>query len=280
MNQVSGIILVTGPTGSGKSTTLYAGIREINKVDINIVTVEDPVEVHVGKYVNQSSLMPQAGYTYPKALRSILRQDPDVILIGEIRDLDSAEIAVQAALTGHLVLSTLHTEDAASAIVRLVDLGIEEYLVSSTVTASLNQRLLRKVCNICAEPYTPNEDDLNQPTIDKALGADIMGNLSKYTFMKGRGCPACRQTGYHGRQGVYEMLVVTPVIKEMILTKQSADAIVNKARELYRINMLFEEGVRAVLSGITTFEELRKIPRGDYEMKSVAQIFTDADAAD
>lgn len=276
IHQTSGIIIATGPTGSGKSTTLHTAISEINDVGINIVTVEDPVEYQVGRYVIQSGIMPQIGYTYTKALSAILRQDPDVILMGEIRDIEAAEIAVQIALTGHLILTTLHTENAAGAVARLVDLGIEQFLVSSTVVSAINQRLIRKVCQHCADSYVPTRSEMTDIGIDSKIADEILRDYAKYSILKGKGCDYCRQMGYHGRQGVYEYLYVKPEIKKLILKKATSDVICEEARRKCNINMLFEEGLRLFLSGITTIDELKRIPRGDYHLKSVSKIFRDA----
>jgi type IV pilus assembly protein PilB len=273
VKQASGIIIATGPTGSGKSTTLHAAVNQINEVSINIITIEDPVEYHAPDYVNQSSLKRQAGFTYPVALRSVMRQDPDVILIGEIRDLETAEIAVQAALTGHLVFTTLHTDDAAGAIVRLVDLGIEQFLVSSTVVSAVNQRLLRKVCPHCREVVSPVREDLLEMGIDEAIAKDILNNGNSYKISKGQGCKKCYYTGYLGRQGAFEILILTPTIKKLILNRETSDVIAEKAREKEDLNMIFEDGLRLVLKGITTFEELQRIPRGDYPIKPIEKIF-------
>ena len=273
VKQASGIIIATGPTGSGKSTTLHTAINEINNVGINIVTIEDPVEYHAADYVNQSSLKRQAGFTYTVALRSIMRQDPDAILIGEIRDLETAEIAIQAALTGHLVFTTLHTDDAPGAVVRLVDLGIEQFLVSSTVVSAVNQRLLRKICPYCKEEYTPDIENLIYIGIDKNVAEEIMDNKNKYTINRGKGCKRCYQSGYLGRQGAYEILIVTPPIKKLILERETSDIIAEKARSKEDLNMIFEDGLRLVLKGVTTFQELQKIPRGDYALKSIEEIF-------
>ncbi|MBW1799196.1 MAG: Flp pilus assembly complex ATPase component TadA [Deltaproteobacteria bacterium] len=273
VKQASGIIIATGPTGSGKSSTLHTAINEINNVGINIVTIEDPVEYHAADYVNQSSLKRQAGFTYTVALRSIMRQDPDAILIGEIRDLETAEIAIQAALTGHLVFTTLHTDDAPGAVVRLVDLGIEQFLVSSTVVSAVNQRLLRKICPYCREEYTPDIEDLIYIGIDKNVAEEIMDNRNKYTINRGKGCKRCYQSGYLGRQGAFEILIVTPPIKKLILERETSDIIAEKARSKEDLNMIFEDGLRLVLKGITTFQELQKIPRGDYALKSIEEIF-------
>lgn len=276
VRQPSGINIVTGPTGSGKTTTLNAVINEINSVGINIVTVEDPVEYQAGGYVNQSSLMPQAGYTYAKALRAMMRQDPDVILIGEVRDRETAEIAVQAALTGHRVFTTLHTEDAASSIARLADMGVEHFLLSSTLVSTVNQRLVRKICDACIEEHVPTKIEMLDIGIDKETADEILRAPSQYSMRRGRGCPKCRQTGYRGRQGAYELITVSPAIRELIQHKQGAEAISRAAREKDNVNMLFEEGIRLFLSGVTTLGELQHLPRGDYKVKSVADIFKDA----
>jgi len=276
VRQPNGIIIVTGPTGSGKTTTLHAVINEINDVGINIVTVEDPVEYNASDYVNQSSLIPAAGYTFGRALRAIMRQDPDVILIGEIRDRETAEIAVQAALTGHRVYTTLHTEDAAGAVMRMIDIGVEHFLVSSTLVSALNQRLVRKICPYCAEEYVPTRVEMADIDLDKHVIDEILSKPDKYKLRRGVGCSTCRQSGYRERQGVFEMLTVTPEVRNMILQKQNSDVIAEKTRESQSMNMIFEEGLRLVLSGVTTLGELQRIPRGDYKMKSVEKIFQDA----
>jgi len=276
VRHASGINIVTGPTGSGKTTTLNAVVNEINNVGINIVTVEDPVEYQAGGYVNQSSLMPHIGYTYARALRAIMRQDPDVILIGEVRDQETAEIAVQAALTGHRVFTTLHTESAAGSIARMADMGVEHFLLSSTLVSAVNQRLVRKICSNCVEEYVPTQVEMMDIGIDKETVDEIQANASKLNMRRGRGCPACRKTGYSGRQGVYELIAVSTAIRDLILRKQGADAISNAAREKDNVNMLFEEGLRLFLSGATTLGELQQLPRGDYKVKPLANIFKDA----
>lgn len=273
IRQTGGIIIATGPTGSGKTTTLHTAINEINQVGLNIVTVEDPVEYHADDYVNQSNVLPQSGFTYPAALRAILRQDPDVILVGEIRDLETAKVAVQAALTGHLVLTTMHTEDAASAVVRLVDLGIEEFLVSCTVVSSINQRLVRVICPHCSEQYHPSQDELVNLGIDDKIASQIIANQNEYTIRKGHGCEHCRNTGYHGRRGVYEFLSVTPAIKQLIRDKQTSDVILQEARKQQSVNMLFEDALRLALSGATALDELARITRGGYPLKTAREIF-------
>ena len=276
VRQPSGINIVTGPTGSGKTTTLNAVINEINNVSLNIVTVEDPVEYLAGGHVNQSSLMPQAGYTYARALRALMRQDPDVILIGEVRDKDTAEIAVQAALTGHRVFTMLHTEDAAGSIARLVDMGVEHFLLSSTLVSAVNQRLVRKICSNCMEEYVPTRVEMLDTGLDEEIIEEIQGNAPRYNMRRGRGCDMCRQSGYSGRQAVYELISVCPAIRDLILHKQGAEAILRVAREKENVNMLFEEGLRFFLSGTTTLGEMQHLPRGDYKMKAVDEIFKDA----
>ena len=276
VRQPSGINVVTGPTGSGKTTTLNAVVNEINRVGINIVTVEDPVEYQAMDYVNQSSLATQIGYTYARALRAIMRQDPDVILIGEVRDRETAEIAVQAALTGHRVFTTLHTEDAAGSVARLVDIGVERFLVSSTVVSALNQRLVRKVCPNCMEEYVPTKVEMVDIGIDSPIADEILKNAQSYNMRRGRGCDFCRNTGYSGRQGVYELIEVTPAIKGLIQHKSSSEAILATAREKDNVNMIFEEGLRLFLSGVTTLGELQSLHRGDYNLKSIPDIFKDA----
>lgn len=275
VRQPSGINIVTGPTGSGKTTTLNAVLNELNNVGINIVTVEDPVEYQAGGYVNQSTLMPQAGYTYSRALRAMMRQDPDVILIGEVRDRETAEIAVQAALTGHRVFTTLHTDDAAGSISRLADMGVEHFLLSMTLVSAINQRLIRKICSNCMEEYVPTRVEMLDIGLDKQVVDEIQQNADKFHMRRGRGCPTCRQSGYQGRQGVYELISVSPAIREIIRQKQGGSAIVSAAREKDNVNMLFEEGLRLFLSGITTIGELQHLPMGDYKMKSIDDIFRD-----
>ncbi len=277
VRQPSGIVVVTGPTGSGKTSTLNAVVNEINDVEINIVTVEDPVEYHAPEYVNQSSLMPQAGYTYARALRAIMRQDPDVILIGEVRDLETAEIAVQAALTGHQVYTTLHTEDAAGAVVRLIDIGVEPFLVGSTLVAAINQRLLRKICSNCMKDYLPGKEEMLNIGIDVRVVDEVLSDPKRFTIRKSQGCNACHQTGYRGRQGAFELLTVTPTVRDLILRRQNSDVITAKAREEDSVNLIFEEGLRLVLTGVTSLAEMQRLPRGDYKMKSVDQIFIDAE---
>jgi len=232
-----GIILVTGPTGSGKTTTLYGALDKINSPDKKIITVEDPVEYEL-KGINQIQVKPQIGLNFANTLRHIVRQDPDVIMIGETRDLETAQIAVQAALTGHLVFSTLHTNDAPSAITRLHDMGVESFLLSSTITGILAQRLVRKICPSCKEMDTER----------------VQGK----TAYKGRGCEQCAFTGYRGRIGIFELIVVNDALRSLIL--ETVDA--NKIRELARANgmrTLFEDGNEKIKDGVTTLSELLRV---------------------
>ncbi len=245
-----GMILVTGPTGSGKTTTLYATLSKINTLDKNIITVEDPVEYQLPR-INQVQVNPKAGLTFATALRSILRQDPDVIMVGEIRDRETAEIAVQAALTGHLVLSTLHTNDAPSAFTRLVDMGIEPFLISSSVIGVLAQRLARCICPKCKEAYRPPKDALRRLSEELAEEEDLV-------LYRGAGCDHCRQTGYKGRTGVYELLVVTDRVRELVVRRAPANEIREAARaEGFRT--MRDDGVRKVLEGVTTIEEILRV---------------------
>lgn len=240
-----GMILSTGPTGSGKSTSLYSILNQINKPDIHIVTLEDPVEFRVEK-IRQVQLNRKAGMTFASGLRSILRQDPDVIMVGEIRDSETAVIAVQAALTGHRVLSTVHTNDAAGAISRFIDMGIEPFLVSSVMLVIFAQRLLRKICPYCREAYRPPEKALIQWGLQQVEGAD---------FQRGRGCFQCMGSGYKGRTGVFEVLVIDDMIRDMILEKKSAHEITRAAKEAGRLTTLQENAAEKVVKGITSFEE-------------------------
>ena len=236
-------MLVTGPTGSGKTTTLYAALNEIVSPERKVLTVEDPVEYHLDG-VNQIPVQHQIGMTFERGLRAILRHDPDVVMIGEIRDRETAEAAIQAALTGHLVLSTLHTNDAASAATRLIDMGIEPFLVSSTVAGAMAQRLVRTICSDCREEYRPQPEDLppDFPAGDVRLA-------------RGVGCPVCRGTGYRGRSGVYELLCMNEVIAERILARSASVEIANVARR-GGMRLLREDGWRKVLAGRTTPEEV------------------------
>jgi type IV pilus assembly protein PilB len=240
-----GMILSTGPTGSGKSTSLYSILRTINQPDINIITVEDPVEYRIEK-IRQVQLNRKAGMTFASGLRSILRQDPDVIMVGEIRDLETAEIAIQAALTGHRVLSTLHTNDSAGAITRFIDMGVEPFLVSSTMVVSFAQRLVRMICPNCKEKYKPSRE---------ALKTWDLKNTDRANFMHGKGCFNCMHTGYKGRTGVYEVLIIDEMIQDLILKRASGHEINRAALAAGNFKPLRENAARKVLEGVTTLEE-------------------------
>ncbi len=252
-----GIILVTGPTGSGKSTTLYASLNMINSPDINIITVEDPVEYQLPG-IHQVQVNPKAGLTFASALRSILRQDPDVILVGEIRDEETARIAIQAALTGHLVLSTLHTNDAPSAVTRLIDMGIEPFLISSSLLGAVSQRLVRRICPKCKISYEPTIDELK--ILEENLGDKV--DLKNITLYKGKGCTFCNNRGYKGRTAIHEIMLIDDDVRELILKKVSKETIRETARKkgMYTLR---EDGILKVLSGITTIEEVMRVTAAD-----------------
>ncbi len=248
-----GIVLVTGPTGSGKTTTLYSALSEINSKEINIMTIEDPVEYKL-QGMAQIGVNPKIHLTFATGLRHILRQDPDVIMIGEIRDKETALIAIQASLTGHLVLSTLHTNDAPSALTRLVDMGIEQYLLSSSVVGVLAQRLVRKICAFCKESYTPTDKELLELSLKRE---DLEGGA----LFKGKGCEQCFHTGYKGRCGIYELMPVGALIKRQIV--QSADAaMLRKVAIESGMITLRQEGGLLVKKGLTTTKEVLRVSRG------------------
>ncbi len=245
-----GIILNTGPTGSGKTTTLYSALDRINTPDKNIITVEDPVEYQL-EGIGQIQVKPKIGLTFASGLRSIVRQDPDIMMVGEIRDFETAEIAIHAALTGHLVFSTLHTNDAAGAITRLLDMGVEPYLASSAVIGIMAQRLVRTICPRCRESYTPTPESLAEVGLEPS-------DLKEGILWRGRGCPSCLDTGYWGRTGIFELLVVDDEIREMITNKKEANVIKQKAVSK-GMTTLQKAGVEKVLSGITTLEEVLRV---------------------
>jgi general secretion pathway protein E len=247
-----GIILVTGPTGSGKTTTLYAALDKINSPDRKIITVEDPVEYQL-KGVNQIPVKPKIGLSFATGLRHIVRQDPDVILVGEIRDLETAEIAIQAALTGHLVFSTLHTNDAPGAITRLQDMGVEPYLVSSVLEAVLAQRLVRRICTGCRVPDAPSPADV------EALGITPRSDV---TLFRGKGCPECRGTGYRGRTGIYELFPITEDARSLILRRASSREIRRQAVEARMVTLRID-GWRKACEGVTTIEEVLRVTQED-----------------
>lgn len=246
-----GIILVTGPTGSGKTTTLYTALQALNTPEKKILTVEDPVEYQLPG-VNQIQVKPQIGLTFANALRSILRQDPDVIMIGEMRDLETAKIAVQSALTGHKVFSTLHTNDAASSVTRMLDMGIEDYLLTSTVNAVLAQRLVRTLCEGCKEPYTA------WPELVDELGLGRFGTGNAIALYHLRGCERCEGTGYRGRTCVLELLVMSDPVRRAVLSHGDAAAI-QRAAVADGMALMYDDGIRKALAGITTVEEVMRV---------------------
>jgi len=247
-----GIILVTGPTGSGKSTTLYACLQRVNSPDKNIITVEDPIEYQMNG-IGQIQVHPKIGLTFAMGLRHILRQDPDVILVGEIRDLETAEMAIQASLTGHLVFATLHTNDSAGAITRLINMGIEPFLVTSSTIAIMAQRLVRRICPHCKKPYAPDVESIQE--------LNLKGGADNVVY-RGDGCDQCLGRGYFGRTGIFELLVMTPRVQE--LTLQGADSNIIKREAIRRgMRTLREDGAQKVMQGISTIEEVLRVTRDD-----------------
>jgi len=253
-----GIILVTGPTGSGKTTTLYSMLTKLNKPSVNIVTLEDPVEYQI-EGINQVQINPQAGLTFATGLRSFLRQDPNIILVGEIRDTETTQLAIQAALTGHLVFSTLHTNDAATAIPRLIDLGGEPFLISSVLNASLAQRITRRVCESCKELFSPTIEVIEniKNTLGQALPSKYVKG-SPIQIARGKGCQECNFTGYLGRIAIFEVLKITPLINKLILNESSAKEIETQAKSEGLITMK-QDGYLKVLEGVTTIEEILRV---------------------
>ena len=249
----TGAVLVTGPTGSGKSTTLYAALNQINRPEVNIITVEDPVEYRLAG-VNQVQINLRAGLTFTTALRSILRSDPDVVMVGEIRDGDTAKIAIEAALTGHLVLSTLHTNDAPSTLTRLNEMGVEPFLTGAAVSAVLAQRLARKLCTHCCEMYSPNVDEL----IEARVSADVAAASDGMVLYRKRGCPRCGQTGYRGRIGIFQMLQMNETLAELSVRKASREEIEREAMA-GGMRTLWDDGMAKVAAGLTSIEELARI---------------------
>ena len=253
IRQSHGIILATGPTGSGKTTTLYAGLSRINSPDKNIITIEDPIEYQLHG-IGQMQVNPKIDLSFANGLRSILRQDPDVIMVGEIRDSETAEIAIQAALTGHLVFSTLHTNDSFGALTRLVDMGIEPFLVSSSVMAVLAQRLVRVLCTDCREPHTPSASELNRIGLTPA-------QCSRPIY-RAKGCRACRNTGYRGRSAVHELMVVDDDVRDLVMKKADASSI-RRVCTSKGMKILRQDGAERVLAGQTTIEELLRVTQED-----------------
>ncbi|HSF17333.1 MAG TPA: ATPase, T2SS/T4P/T4SS family [Vicinamibacteria bacterium] len=245
-----GIILVTGPTGSGKTTTLYSVLKHLSRPEVNIITIEDPVELVYDDF-NQIQIKPEINVTFASSIRTVLRQDPDIIMVGEIRDAETAEMAIQAALTGHLVLSTLHTNDAPSAVTRLLDLGVPPFLITSTLIGVLAQRLVRSICLKCVEDYRPTEDDamsLNAP----------FEKIKNFTFRRGRGCIHCRQTGYHGRVGIFEIMAVSQKIRKLVASQAAAPEIVRTARE-EGMKALRDSAIQKLVRGETTVAEVIRV---------------------
>ncbi len=249
INKPNGIFIVTGPTGAGKTTTLYACLRRINTIDTKVITAEDPVEYELDG-IMQVPINEAVGLTFGKALRAFLRQDPDRIMVGEMRDVETAQIAIQASLTGHLVLSTLHTNDAAGAVTRLVDMGVEPFLVAATLEGVLAQRLLRTICKNCRAPYQPNQSILNQLNL-------TLGDLGGKSFFTGSGCDKCGGSGYKGRKGIYELLAMNDPIRDLIISRAPSLVLKQKAIEL-GMQTLREDGLRSIYDGDTTIEEVLK----------------------
>jgi len=249
INKPNGIFIVTGPTGAGKTTTLYAALRRINTIDSKLLTAEDPVEYELDG-IMQVPINDAVGLTFAKALRAFLRQDPDRIMVGEMRDVETAQIAIQASLTGHLVLSTLHTNDSAGAVTRLVDMGVEPFLVSATLEGVLAQRLLRTICKSCRVPYTPSQSILNQLGVSSS-------DLGDKQFFTGGGCSACNNSGYKGRKGLYELLDISDPIRDLITEKAPTLVLKQKAIELGMVT-LRDDGLRNIYDGDTTVEEVLK----------------------
>jgi type IV pilus assembly protein PilB len=245
LHRPHGLVLVTGPTGSGKTTTLYGGLRELNSIEKNIVTIEDPVEYQF-EIINQNQVREEIGLTFARILKHTLRQDPDIIMVGEIRDAETAEIAIQAALTGHLVLSTLHTNDAPSSITRLIEMGIESYLAASSIIGVLSQRLVRTICSDCVSTYFPTQAE------QEALGIQDKNVLQ---LRRGRGCSSCFDSGYRGRIGVYELLVIDQSMQRALLENPTVDQIRQYLAERNH-STLRSEGKKRVLEGKTTLAEI------------------------
>ncbi len=249
--QPHGIILITGPTGSGKSTTLYTALKELNTSERKIISVEDPIEYQL-EGINQIQAKPQIGLTFASALRSIVRQDPDVIMIGEMRDIETARIAVQSALTGHLVLSTLHTNDAAGGITRLLDMGLEEYLLSSTINGILAQRLVRRLCPHCKQAYQPELSVINEFNLTR------FASQQPIVLYQPKGCEACSFIGYKGREAIIEFLLIKENIRALIAARKEAGVIKQQA-VANGMMTLFDDGIRKALNGATTLDEVLRV---------------------
>jgi type II secretion system protein E len=247
-----GIILVTGPTGSGKTTTLYASLSKLNSIDRKIITIEDPIEYQLAG-ITQMQVLPKIGFDFARGLRSMLRHDPDIMLVGEIRDYETAEAAIRSALTGHLVFSTLHTNDAAGAITRLTDMGVEPFLLSSTIIACIAQRLIRVICPQCKTPYTPSDEAFRSVGVDPE-------QWRNHQFYHGTGCEACRDTGFRGRQAIFEILPFWPQIRKLTVERAPANIIKKEAQSL-GMRTLLQDGWERIIKGATTFEEVLKVAR-------------------
>jgi len=260
VNRPHGMILVTGPTGSGKTTSLYSLLAEIDAIEKNVVTIEDPIEYQLSM-IRQSQVNPKIGLTFAAGLRALLRQDPDVILVGEVRDIETARIAVSAALTGHIVLTTLHTNTAAGALPRLIDMGIEPFLLSSAVSGVLAQRLVRTLCRNCKQAYEPGDSEIEtlKPVIEmrKAAGIEIPAEIKLF---RGSGCPSCRESGYRGRTVIYELITLTEDTRKLVLNQASAGAIA-EAAQAQGMRSMFDTGIEKVLDGQTTIEEVMRVCR-------------------
>ncbi|MDR1963830.1 MAG: GspE/PulE family protein [Planctomycetaceae bacterium] len=248
----NGIILVTGPTGSGKTTSLYAALNDLNTPTRKIITAEDPVEYYLPG-INQVEIKHSIGLDFARVIRAMLRQAPNIILVGEMRDLETAQMGIQASLTGHLVFSTLHTNDAPGAITRLVDMGVPPYLVSSSIIGIMAQRLVRTICTKCKKPYVPSELELREAGIS-------VEQANKATFMKGRGCGSCNKSGFRGRMAIFELMMMTPKIREMTF-KQASTVEIRKAARAEGMSTLYADGIRKVLRGLTTIEEVMRVAR-------------------
>ncbi|MEI8067321.1 MAG: GspE/PulE family protein [Candidatus Shapirobacteria bacterium] len=254
-----GMILSTGPTGSGKTTTLYAVLKLVNNREVNIMTIEDPVEYEI-EGINQIQVNPATNLTFAQGLRSIVRQDPNIVLVGEIRDEETAQIALQAALTGHLVLSTLHTNDAATTIPRLMEMGVEPFIIASSVNCIIAQRLVRQICQKCRISEEISQKDLIQLNFDKETIDKLFGTKESIRVYKGKGCSVCHQTGYNGRIGIFEVMFIDQEIREAIIAKLSADEIAKLAIKAGMQTML-SDGIKKVLSGVTTIEEILRVTK-------------------
>ena len=253
LSRPTGAVLVTGPTGSGKSTTLYGALAQINRPEVNIITVEDPVEYRLAG-LNQVQVNPKAGLTFAASLRSILRSDPDIVMVGEIRDVETAKMAIEAALTGHFVLSTLHTNDAPSALTRLNEMGVEPFLTGSAVTAVLAQRLARKLCTNCAEMYIPTREEL----LNARFSPEQVAAADGVSLYRKSGCPRCNQTGYKGRIGIYQLLTMTEQLEELAASKASREEI-ERAAISEGMKTLWDDGLAKVAAGLTSIEELARV---------------------